>query len=97
MSQNKVVSFRLLEKLAFSIARFITRKKPSQGSIHLAEMSCKSVIKELEELAVLIDTYRKCPFCSYTPGPRSWRHALYLHLTKTHLAELEEVAVACIE
>jgi len=88
-------SLRLLEKLAYSIARVITGKKPSQGRVHLAEMYCKNIMSEIRELAQVIDEHRKCPFCSYKPGPNSWRHALYLHLVKTHLQDLLEIASAC--
>jgi len=88
-------SLRLLEKLAYSIARVITGKKPSQGRVHLAEMYCRSIMSEIRELAKVIDEHGKCPFCSYKPGPNSWRHALYLHLVKTHLQDLLEIASAC--
>ncbi|ADV64712.1 hypothetical protein [Desulfurococcus mucosus] len=95
MQAESHTSLRVIEKLAYSIARLITGKKPSQGSIHLAEMSCGNIMGEIKELARLIDEQRKCPFCGYTPGPRCWKHALYLHLVKKHLGELEEIASAC--
>ncbi|MEL9908512.1 MAG: hypothetical protein QXP97_04425 [Desulfurococcus sp.] len=95
MNPGKYTSLRLIEKLAFSIAKILTGKKPSQGKIHLAEMYCGNIMDEIKELAEIIDTYRRCPFCNYTPGPRCWRHALYIHLIRSHFLDLEELASTC--